>query len=108
MTSVRQRGNGRWQATVRLPDGTRRSRTETTRSRAQRWAHYTEAAAEEGRMSPAWVAALCIREDLHRDRREHEELGQELGEWVEIRRDDLETLLRAAEAGQIRANETGR
>ncbi|MFC4122015.1 DUF2188 domain-containing protein [Nonomuraea zeae] len=45
MSYLRQLGDGRWQATVRLPGGKRRSATHDTRSEARRWSDFTHVAA---------------------------------------------------------------
>lgn len=45
MASFRKTPSGKCQATVRLPDGTRRTATLPTRREAGQWAHDTEAAA---------------------------------------------------------------
>lgn len=42
MASIRRTKTRRWQATVCLPDGKRRSATHDTRSDARRWADETE------------------------------------------------------------------
>ncbi|MFI7467306.1 hypothetical protein [Nonomuraea sp. NPDC049646] len=45
MAHLRHMENGRWQATVRLPDGRRRSATHTTRHAASEWGDHMEIAA---------------------------------------------------------------
>lgn len=47
MTSIRRINNDRWQATVRLPDGRRRSATRDTRTEAARWGDHMELAAKQ-------------------------------------------------------------
>jgi hypothetical protein len=47
MSHLRQLDDGRWQATIRLPDGKRRSATRDTRRAADQWARHAELVAQQ-------------------------------------------------------------
>lgn len=72
MASIRKTKTGKWQVTVRLPDGKRHSATHSTKHQARQWGYITElvarrlAAAAQG-ATLAWSPAgldIHIPEDL--------------------------------------------